>query len=368
MLRINIVYQNNNMPADVLPDIPAPDHGYTVTWSRQPQPTADVVVYFNHYTYRREVHQQICPQAAKVLYMYEPVAVDPVQYTKGVWQQFDAVMTWNTYLTQQSDAFIFEAGAYYDLPYTDAYGVKMLPSIPKPAERERAICQMIRDKYSLAPEACYALRREAAHWFARNARTRMDVYGKQPMPVRNYIGPAPKELTFSRYRYALCFENTYHPQWSHGYLSEKMFDCMALGTVPIYYGCSNIEALVPPECYLDYRAFSSWAALDEKLQTMSDQEYLDRVHAMREFFTRYNPPHTHSIHRMYETVARWQQQRPARPIPPDWPADYWDLSSGPGRMRLTLMRWLLPHHRYCDPWFKIVRTAHHWCHVLSSDA
>ena len=81
-VRINIVYKNNNMPADVLPEINVPTAKATVVWSRIPQPNSDAVVYFNHYTYDRKLHDKVAPKALRLLYMYEPVAVDPVQYTR----------------------------------------------------------------------------------------------------------------------------------------------------------------------------------------------------------------------------------------------------------------------------------------------
>ncbi|RKX37100.1 MAG: hypothetical protein DRP64_17715, partial [Verrucomicrobia bacterium] len=78
MLKINIVYQNKNMPGSVLPLIKDPAGLYEVVWSRNVQPASDVVVYFNHYAFNRRIHDRVCPGALKVLYMYEPVAVDPM--------------------------------------------------------------------------------------------------------------------------------------------------------------------------------------------------------------------------------------------------------------------------------------------------
>ncbi|MBI9020962.1 MAG: hypothetical protein JEZ10_06890, partial [Verrucomicrobia bacterium] len=237
MLKINIVYQNNNMPADILPPIEAPDGTYVVTWSRSVQPNSDAVVYFNHYTFSRRTHDRICPTALKILYMYEPPAIDPMQYTRRVWEQFDAILTWNTYLTEASPAFTFEAGAYYDLPYCSDYGVTSLAELPDPSQREKAICQICGDKYSLSAEEIYSERRKVARWFHRHARTRMDVFGRPPMDTPNYRGEcADKAETFARYRYALCFENTFHPLWTRGYLTEKILDCMASSVIPVYYG------------------------------------------------------------------------------------------------------------------------------------
>ena len=357
MLLINIIYQNKNMPADILPKIDDSGGAYEVVWSKKLQPNADVVVYFNEYTYDEKKHRRTCPEALKVLYMYEPVSVDPMQYTARVWKQFDAVLTWNTYLTESSAAFTFEAGAYFDLPYSADYGVTPLQDLPDPATREKAVCQICGDKYSLSAEEIYSERRRIARWFNDKAVTRMDVYGKPAMKVPNYRGVCEnKSATFAKYRYALCFENTYHPQWTRGYLTEKILDCMASSTVPIYYGCSNIEELVPADCFIDYREFASLDQLDEFLQTMTDEAYLGYVGRMRDFLASYNAPQRHSVYRLYETVVELMTGLEKKKAP-SFPRDYRAMCSFMGRCRFNLMRLLLPHHRIIYPVFAMVRSA-----------
>ncbi len=355
MLRINIIYRNHNMPADVLPAIPAPDRSYEVIWSRKLQSHADVVVYFNEYVYNRREHDNICPNARRVLYMYEPVSVDPMQYTERVWRQFDGILTWNTYLTETSSAFTFESGAYFDLPYCSDYGVRPLEEKPDPSCRERAICQVCGDKYSLAAEEIYSERRKVARWFHDHARTRMDVFGKPAMETPNYRGVADdKAETFTRYRYALCFENTYHPCWTKGYLTEKILDCMSSLTIPVYYGCSNIEELVPPDCFIDYRNFASLEELDECLQSMSDEEYLGYAERMRRFVAEYNAPERHSAFRLYEAIVRLAEAIDSKPVE-DYPKDYWAMSSFTGKLRYLAMKTLLPHYRIVYPMFSVMR-------------
>jgi hypothetical protein len=355
MLRINIVYQNNNMSADILPPIEVPDRSYVVTWSRRPQPDSDVVVYFNHYTYNRRIHERVCPNALKILYMYEPTAIDPMQYTKRVWVQFDAILTWNTYLTGASSLFTFEAGAYYDLPYCRDYGVHPLLELPDPEKRGKAICQICGDKYSLSAEEIYSERRKVSRWFYYHARTRMDVFGKPPMDTPNYRGVcADKAETFANYRYALCFENTFHPLWTQGYLTEKILDCMTSDVIPVYYGCSNIEKLVPPDCFIDYRRFSSLEELDDFLQVMSDEEYIGYTKRMQSFLAGYNALSRHSVYRLYETVVTVVQQYKADRLS-DYPKDYGASSSLNGRCRLAAMRLLLPCYRFVYPLFSLIR-------------
>lgn len=356
MLRINIVYQNKNMPGDVLPVIEASDRSYSVIWSRNVQADSDIVVYFNHYTYSAKKHRKVCPSALKVLYMYEPTAVDPVQYTRAIWKKFDALLTWNTYLTDASVFFTFEAGAYYDLPYCSDYGVPALTDWSDLGQREKAICQICGDKYSLSADEIYSKRREVARWFYANAKTRMDVFGRPAMEVPNYRGECEKkEMIFRKYRYALCFENTFHPQWTQGYLTEKILDCMASHTIPVYYGCSNIEELVPSDCFIDFREYASLQELDEYLQAMSDDEYLGYAQRMQEFYNSYNAPQRHSAERLYETILETASKE-CSGQQLKYPADYLDFSSFTGKIRFYAMWLLLPYHRLIYPAFSMVRS------------
>ncbi len=62
-----------------------------------------------------------------------------------------------------------------------------------------------------------------------------------------------KMRTMSRYKFTLCFENCSYP----GYMSEKIYDCLAAGSIPIYLGEPNIEKIIPPSCFIDLRRFSA---------------------------------------------------------------------------------------------------------------
>ena len=349
------------MPGDCLPPIESPDGAYVVTWSRDPLPGSDVVVYFNHFAYRRRLHERVCPKARKILYMYEPVAVDPVQYTRRVWRKFDHCVTWNTWLTGQSSHFAFDAGAYYDLPYCFDYGITPLTELAGALKgRENAICQLCGDKYSLAPEELYSKRRKIALWFSRHGKLRMDVFGRPAMAVPNYIGESSDKLaTLRKYRYALCFENSYHPVWTEGYATEKILDCMAALTIPVYLGASNIEALFPRDCFIDYRDFDSPAALEQHLLNLSDADHQAYVENMLNFMKEYDARERHSITRLYETVVQLYQF-PDSPEAADLPADYSALASPNARIRLWAAQMLLPLYPAIYPMFSILRGVRKW--------
>ena len=106
------------------------------------------------------------------------------------------------------------------------------------------------------------------YWF--NYGTLMSIY-------RGSCGS--KFETLSQYRFSLCFEN----MAMQGYLTEKIFDCLYSGTVPLYLGAPDIDALVPKEAFVDCRKFSSWSALWESVRDMPDSQWQAMRAAGRDF-------------------------------------------------------------------------------------
>ena len=70
--------------------------------------------------------------------------------------------------------------------------------------------------------------------------------------------------TLSRYDFVLCFENTARQGW----LTEKLFEALRVGTIPVYWGASDIGRLVPPECFVDMREFDGYEALRKYLKSL----------------------------------------------------------------------------------------------------
>ncbi len=77
-----------------------------------------------------------------------------------------------------------------------------------------------------------------------------------------------KSATLARYRFALCFENSV----LRGWMTEKLFDCFFVGTVPIYWGAPEILDVVPAACFIDMRQFRDFAELRAFLHALSPAE------------------------------------------------------------------------------------------------
>jgi len=74
-----------------------------------------------------------------------------------------------------------------------------------------------------------------------------------------------KAQTLSRYNFALCFENCIQPGW----ITEKIFDCLFVGTVPVYWGAPDIDEAVSPQCFIDMRRFSGYPELRDFLKSLT---------------------------------------------------------------------------------------------------
>ena len=69
------------------------------------------------------------------------------------------------------------------------------------------------------------------HHIANNIKD-VDLFGRgTPNPIDN------KEESLVDYRYSIVIENSK----TDNYFTEKLIDCLAVGTIPIYWGCSNLN-------------------------------------------------------------------------------------------------------------------------------
>ena len=104
----------------------------------------------------------------------------------------------------------------------------------------------------------------------RHRRTLMSIYRGECVS---------KYLVLSQYVFALCFEN----MAMKGYITEKIFDCLYCGTIPLYLGATDISDLIPVNAYIDCRKFASWKEMHEKVMGMCDAEVSAMRTAGREF-------------------------------------------------------------------------------------
>lgn len=145
----------------------------------------------------------------------------------------------------------------------------------KPRGRER-------EQYSLRIQAMAQLARMGVvdlygrgwnRWWSRSALW-LPYWRNRRALMSIYKGACRSKFeVLSKYQFSLCFEN----MRMDGYISEKLFDCLYVGTIPLYVGAPDILKYVPADVFVDGRQYSSWNEMWEDVKTMP----AERLAAMR---------------------------------------------------------------------------------------
>jgi hypothetical protein len=92
---------------------------------------------------------------------------------------------------------------------------------------------------------------------------------------------ASKHEVLSRYTFCLCFEN----MSMEGYVTEKLFDCLYAGAVPLYLGAKDISSLVTTDAYIDVRNYATWEDLWSTIADLKPAQIQAMRDAGRAFLT-----------------------------------------------------------------------------------
>jgi hypothetical protein len=226
----------------------------------------------------------------KYLIAFECFSIHPSNYDISLMKQYKGVLTWNTkYYNElvQNNIMAYKINGFprfddhYKLEHYVTYDYKINGVV--------LICRH-RDSYGMdiSGERLRVLNQ------LKSNHIKCHTYGKTPYGDTMYQGVIGNNVAdtlpssyaklkkLNEYKYSLCFENCYHEKWSYDYITEKIFDCFKAKTIPIYYGCFNIENYISPKLFIDYRKFNI-TSLSQYLNRMSKQEYIDMTEAAFEF-------------------------------------------------------------------------------------
>lgn len=140
-----------------------------------------------------------------------------------------------------------------------------------------------REQYSTRIDAMTALAPLAAldlfgrgweRWWSREARW-MPYWRNRGTLMSIYKGACVSKFeVLQRYKFCLCFEN----MAMNGYITEKLFDCLYAGTIPLYLGAPDILRYVPENVFIDCRKYRSWNEMWDEVKNMP----ASRVDSMRD--------------------------------------------------------------------------------------
>ena len=230
--------------------------------------------------------------------------------------QFDFVFTWDRKLLnnglQDDEAGFIPPNRFIEIHHPNPIPAKSRPDFQslKFNQRKDFICLIGSNRHAnlLDGRELYSERVKAIRWFEAHAlndfklygngwnvpqkrfghlgkvRYRMDkvvpwLLGKPVFP--SYQGPAKtKYEVLSNTKFCICFENA---RDIHGYITEKIFDCLFAGCIPVYWGDAEISKSIPAECFVDFRQYRSYAKLYEHLKAMTPAQYSRHQEVARDF-------------------------------------------------------------------------------------
>lgn len=231
---------------------------------------AKAYLFRNYHSFYSKAKIAQLPKGKRILIMGEPPSVLFDMYQENVQALFDKVCTWNTDLV--------DGKKYFKICYPVLR--PMQEELPSFSER-KLLCMVASNfKFNDYEKEIYSTRREVVRFFETQPEGLFDLFGRGWDGVRHAKGAIPDKLEkLQEYKFNICFENATDP----GYITEKIFDCFVTGTIPIYYGASNVEDFIPKGCYIDYRDFKDMEDVLRFIQTLSETEYDTYVANMRTY-------------------------------------------------------------------------------------
>lgn len=255
------------------------------------------------------------------LIRFETELTVPINGDADYLNQFDGIFTWDQVLLggdlgntlNQKTASTPKFPIAYPNVLPGAFKVNQI--VNSGFAKRDIFCVLIgSNRHANLPDAreLYSERVKAIRWFEANALKDFALFGngwlvpqkrlgklskwryrlEKIMPFLtgtavfpSYQGPAKSKFeVLAKSRFCICYENA---KDIPGYITEKLFDSLFAGCVPVYWGEPQIESLVPASCFIDFRQFvnssNPYQELYQYLSKMSEQDYIAYQEAGKQF-------------------------------------------------------------------------------------
>jgi hypothetical protein len=130
-------------------------------------------------------------------------------------------------------------------------------NLPVESEKDR-LCSFIGNLNHNPDHLGYKMRREAYQSVCGDRR--VDCFGRDTNPINS------KSQALRRYAFSIAMENAREDY----YFTEKLIDCILMGTIPIYWGCPSIGNFFDPRGIL---SFNNAKELKEIVNSLTWQLY-----------------------------------------------------------------------------------------------
>jgi hypothetical protein len=223
------------------------------------------------------------------LFLWEGRAVFPENFERQLHDLFPHIFTWDDDLVSSNPKY----HKFY-LPYP-----RHRPGVDKnPFNNRKLLVNISINRNSDIPGELYSERRKAISYFTDCFPYDFDLYGPNwdkptnlwqryvPFAIKKYDSyrgqakPNGKQELLANYKFSLCYENY---SLAKGYVTEKIFDCLRSGAIPIYWGAENIDYYVDPTAFIDRRDFKDLKDLGAYIASMDQHQYNGYVNAAEQF-------------------------------------------------------------------------------------
>lgn len=199
-----------------------------------------------------DAHLKYAEGPGQVAFLLETFFLHPEDYLTALQKPFDHVLTHNSYFAKHKGWLWYPHGGSF-VPF-DQWKIY---------EKTEDVSILLSPKQQLWGHKKF-------HEVVKEFGDRVDVYGLD--------GYVDKLNAIAPYRYTIVVE----AEQTHDFFSEKLIDCLAVGTIPIYWGCPNSYQ------YFNTRGiirFENLLELDFELGrvlTMPFMEYTSKVEAIED--------------------------------------------------------------------------------------
>lgn len=198
-----------------------------------------------------------------VAWSMESEVTTPVLADPGFMQQFDLTMTYR----RDADVWV---------PYLGAGTIRALQAPPLPKTADRPVCHFQSNPYDRSGRTAYTA--------ALLRRVKINSYGAVLPTVAEpgrVCGRDARLAVMARHKFTLAFENSV----ATDYVSDKFFDALIAGSVPVYLGAPEVADFAPAaRSYIDTADFAGPAELAAYLNHLDsdDEEYATYLSWRRE--------------------------------------------------------------------------------------
>ena len=96
-----------------------------------------------------------------------------------------------------------------------------------------------------------------------------------------HLDYSEKPKTLGAFKFSLALENFGYP----GYVTEKIIDAIAAGTIPLYLGAPDIADFVPADCFINLRQFESSHELADFVSDINAERGMAMIKRGQEFLS-----------------------------------------------------------------------------------